>query len=418
MGALRIEDGMAPVHSAARAGHKRILGAILCAHHKKFGPQHGLEFLTKKEDTALHLAAQHHKTDCVALLLDRAKECGPEFVHTVLNKCVTAEGLTPLHVASKSGAPEGLIMLLIQHKAEPNSFVNMEKLCAVSTLSMYTALHFAVREGHTKTVRALLNAAEIDFDIKDMMDRAPLVVAARAGKADIVRLLAEKKADPATVDKWGNSALHLAVKFSKVDVVKELVKDSAKPADMIQLTDEFGVTPLHVAAIQASNEAESKSCTIIKEHGSYGMKVDNKSVVSVVSDGPAEKAGMRVGDIILSVNGDRTDPDEPALLTHMLDSTGPTFLVTVKATRPTLGPRYAIGDAEAVLDLLLEAAHRFCPKLIEDVAETYNTTTDDLAPCSRIPVSANELTNRGCSSPTQHLRIGEKIRSSIKPRFG
>ncbi|MBR3425778.1 MAG: ankyrin repeat domain-containing protein [Neisseriaceae bacterium] len=110
--------------------------------------------------------------------------------------------------------------------------------------SSMNAFLFAVRSGNADTVRLLLDKASIDinhrseYELRDD-DRytimpTPLMLAARYGHRDVMKLLIEKGADVSIIDNGGEKALSLATKHGHIACVRllfELGLANANSAD-------------------------------------------------------------------------------------------------------------------------------------------------------------------------------------------
>ncbi|CAF3852274.1 unnamed protein product [Rotaria sp. Silwood2] len=85
----------------------------------------------------------------------------------------------------------------------------------------------AIEKGHTSIVLKLLRN-HIDLNIKDIYGRTPLMIAAKNGRNDIVKILLEHIGTKnIEVDHGGKTALHYAAENSELSVVKILSKHQA-----------------------------------------------------------------------------------------------------------------------------------------------------------------------------------------------
>jgi ankyrin repeat protein len=158
-----------------------------------------------------------------------------------------SRGFTPLMVAAENGHLP-VVRALLKAGADPN---RQERYG-------FTALHFAVKKDRVDVVQALLDggadpnlqselgytplntvqaregsvalllAAGADPNLRDYSDRAALHNAAQAGEPEVVRALAEGGALLDAEDKYGDTALELAVDFENPEVVLVLHQAGAR----------------------------------------------------------------------------------------------------------------------------------------------------------------------------------------------
>jgi ankyrin repeat protein len=192
----------------------------------------------------------------------------------------TYYGYTPLHWASLSGNTE-LVQYLIANNADINA----------SAKDKSTPLHLAIEEGHDKVVALLvkagadvmasrndgkntlhlasegksikclqiiLSANNVDVNVKDYDDHTPLILAARSGNIDALKLLIQKGSSINSKDKKGATSLFESCRWSS-DCTEYLISHGAE----VNVRDMYGYTPLHWAAMFAN----PKSIKLLLEHG-------------------------------------------------------------------------------------------------------------------------------------------------------
>lgn len=121
------------------------------------------------------------------------------------------------------------------------------------------ALHFAVRGGNETMVSVLFGAvpAETQKKILGMQNHSgemPLALAVSSGAppgSSIVSTLIELGANPRKVNINSDSIFHLAVRTSQLDLLKELLRGEWATAEVVNAPNEYGVTPLMLAAEHA-----------------------------------------------------------------------------------------------------------------------------------------------------------------------
>ncbi|MBI5622979.1 MAG: ankyrin repeat domain-containing protein [Elusimicrobia bacterium] len=207
------------------------------------------------EVTALHRAAGSGQTAAMDELLSAGADV----------EAKDAYGATPLHHAAWAGQAEAVHRLLGRGaKADAR---NDKKA---------TPLMFAAASGNTAAMEALL-ARGADLAARNEESATALHAAAAKGRADAIRLLVSKGAEVDAVDRSGGTPLFTAGIQNHSSAVEALLKAGAKR------TGNNGLVGL---------ELKESSGTIV--------------VVKAVPGRPAEKAGVKAGDLIVSVDGRST----------------------------------------------------------------------------------------------------------------
>merc|ERR1711948_18262 len=92
-------------------------------------------------------------------------------------------------------------------------------------------IHDACKLGDLKTVEAFFaQSGSWDVDEKDAKGITCLGYAVGANRPQVIKVLLDKKADPAAVDTAGNSALHYAAAYGRTELVKHFAKTLKKDA--------------------------------------------------------------------------------------------------------------------------------------------------------------------------------------------
>ncbi len=124
------------------------------------------------------------------------------------------DGTTPLMEASRMGKKK-MVMLLIKHGAEVRA----------ETASDQTALIAAIRSGKSSPeIIKLLLSYGADINKTDKNNMTPVLWAAKLGKFDEFKLLAEKGANVKVVDEKGLNVLALAIISGNLKFVKYLIE--------------------------------------------------------------------------------------------------------------------------------------------------------------------------------------------------
>ena len=105
-------------------------------------------------------------------------------------------------------------------------------------------IHDAASSGDLEQLQKMV-VQGADVNEKAAREETPLMLAALAGKGEIVNYLLQRGADINARNTSGMTALHAAAYAGYSDIVRLLI---AKGADVNDASNRFGVTALHVAA--------------------------------------------------------------------------------------------------------------------------------------------------------------------------
>jgi cytohesin len=106
------------------------------------------------------------------------------------------------------------------------------------------SVFYAARRGNLKQVQSLVEANPDLLDAVDLIQRTPLLYAAKAGHKEVVAYLLGKGSKAAyRCDSYGHTPVHWAAMYAKTDVVKLLAESEIN----LNCRDEEGRTPLHYA---------------------------------------------------------------------------------------------------------------------------------------------------------------------------
>ncbi|XP_036355466.1 E3 ubiquitin-protein ligase MIB2-like isoform X3 [Octopus sinensis] len=154
--------------------------------------------------TLLHLAAGrgHEWKDVVAALLQTKGETAIE-----VNQRDNSFGATPLHFACFQGHTDTVRLLLNHDGIDANA---MDK-------DGDTPLHLAVRKRHHDVVTLMLSQDAVKLDKKNHKEMTPLLETVSQGHLGMMHKLIDRGASINVVDGEGNSCLHLAVKNDMFD---------------------------------------------------------------------------------------------------------------------------------------------------------------------------------------------------------
>jgi len=208
------------LHDAAKAGDLDRMITLLNA-------RPGVDRRDDRDRTVLMMAAETGQVESVRLLLGRGADpnAADKYQHNAL-----------IRAAAKGY--KDIVKLLLDHGAN------------VSTTNQWgqTALHRAATAGHTETMGLLIAAGaavspaeaailgdrenlerllERGIDLPNEAGMTGLMGAAAAGRLDLTRELLDRGANPDTVDRRDQTALHWAVRNGHVDVAEALLGRAA-----------------------------------------------------------------------------------------------------------------------------------------------------------------------------------------------
>nr|XP_044998940.1 nuclear factor NF-kappa-B p105 subunit isoform X2 [Jaculus jaculus] len=129
-------------------------------------------------------------------------------------------------------------------------------LTAVQDENGDSVLHLAIIHLHAQLVRDLLEVTSglISNDIINMRNdlyQTPLHLAVITKQEDVVEALLRVGADLSLLDRWGNSALHLAAKEGHDKILSILLKHR-KAALLIDCPNGEGLNAIHIAVVSSS----------------------------------------------------------------------------------------------------------------------------------------------------------------------
>jgi uncharacterized protein len=263
-------EGLTPLMIAAGLGQPQIVEILLAA---------GAEVLTVEPRvgaTALHKAVLSGSADVSALLLNHGAfidQQSPILGHTALMDAVIYAHRDVVALLLTRGARTSIrnhwgesaldLARRDSHKAIARLIEDRNE--ADDRVIRGFTLVPAIKEGNIAEVERLLAEGATVDDRLAMTgslddDYTPLAIAARAGEADIVRLLLKAGADPRRlIGLFRGTALHEACYFGHAEVVRALIEPRDRPGaytpDLNAQGVLNGMTPLHDAVWQAHLEA-------------------------------------------------------------------------------------------------------------------------------------------------------------------
>ncbi|XP_047455020.1 B-cell lymphoma 3 protein homolog [Mugil cephalus] len=186
---------------------------------------------------------------------------------------VAAAPVTPRRIEESQHIPAGYSIPFLQpynyvyyipHIPEPNLPLahQTENLLAGITLATRqdedgdTALHIAVVKGELAFVSKLIQLlllAHNGVDIYNNLRQTPLHLAVITEQTNMVEALLRAGADPAALDRNGQTALHLCCEYGQRDCLSVVLSLSSSPL-CLEIRNFGGLSPLHLAVLQGRQD--------------------------------------------------------------------------------------------------------------------------------------------------------------------
>lgn len=266
------KDGRTPLLAAALRGHEGIVRLLL---------REGADLAARdcfRNTPLINAASKGHET-VVRLLLE--KGAAPE--------ARDSSGQTPLIAAADRGHRD-VVRLLLEKGANPEARRNngdtalaaatseeVQELLskAVAAKELKTLLQYqsaddillsSSRYGTTAIVEVLLDQNRGNIEARDKEGETPLILAARGGHADTVRLLLDKGATIDARTKHNSTALHMAADGGHENIARLLLEKGA----MVDAKTNYDSTPLLLSA----NDGHEDVVRLLLDHGAYVNATD------------------------------------------------------------------------------------------------------------------------------------------------
>ncbi|XP_003458836.2 B-cell lymphoma 3 protein homolog [Oreochromis niloticus] len=152
----------------------------------------------------------------------------------------------------------------LPHLSEPNNVVAHQTENVLAGIAQATrqdedgdtALHIAVVQGELAMVYKLIQflvLAHKDVDIYNNLRQTPLHLAVITKQANMVEALLKAGADPAALDRNGQTALHLCCEYDQRDCLSVLLSMPSS-ATCLEIRNFEGFSPLHLAVLQGRKD--------------------------------------------------------------------------------------------------------------------------------------------------------------------
>jgi hypothetical protein len=111
----------------------------------------------------------------------------------------------------------------------------------------WSALHYAVFNGHTKLASELITRGA-EVNARSPNGSTPLMLAAREGREDLIKVLLESGADPRSKNDWGDNALTMAMRYDHYRIGKMISTPEEFEIAVKAPKESFGVASRSAAA--------------------------------------------------------------------------------------------------------------------------------------------------------------------------
>ncbi|XP_069393163.1 B-cell lymphoma 3 protein homolog isoform X2 [Paralichthys olivaceus] len=119
-----------------------------------------------------------------------------------------------------------------------------------------TALHIAVVQGELAIVCTLIHLllwARRGLDIYNNLRQTPLHLAVITQQVEMVDVLLKAGADPAALDRNGQTAIHLCCEYKQRECLSVVLSHSSSPM-CLEIRNYEGLSPLHLAVLQGHKD--------------------------------------------------------------------------------------------------------------------------------------------------------------------
>ncbi|KAM6994767.1 B-cell lymphoma 3 protein homolog [Tautogolabrus adspersus] len=173
--------------------------------------------------------------------------------------------ITPRRVEEARQSPDGYpIRFLHQFDYEPRHPVALQTENLLSGIALATrqdedgdtALHIAVVQGEQAIVCKLIQLlllARRSLDIYNNLWQTPLHLAVITQQANMVEALLSAGADPAALDRNGQTALHLCCEYNQRDCLSVVLSRSSS-STCLEIRNFEGLSPLHLAVLRGNKD--------------------------------------------------------------------------------------------------------------------------------------------------------------------
>ena len=225
-----------PLHFACRMGHSAIAMFLL---ESSSAPEVALTRQSANGSTPLHLALSHYHWDTVSDILNSQHgRCLVDSHDAVLDKCGYSVASLLQHLRCDLGIVPSAYQLLIPCLSQEEA-----------TRLLFSSVHDNAPHIVSYAIEQGAKAGHVD----SLLQVTPLVLAARMGLVEIVRILLDSGANFYYADTSGRTALHYAAREGYHEVVISLldaaISSSPSTAATLVACSKDGVTPLELAVM-------------------------------------------------------------------------------------------------------------------------------------------------------------------------
>lgn len=291
--AIPDQNGMTPLHYAARFGATQVLAFLLDPKRYAFANKISLSLEDKKKQTPLHLAAMHACPEGLKILLQNPslKEDRRPLLNRLLSndkelhlkKFQDQYGMTPLHYAVMHEHKEN-VLLLLSHKHDldlvpgDKAITLADPFLQKNLPQKATALYLAIENKSFFLFDALIQTLEDLTQTFNSEGLTAVHLAAAHGEIAVLTHLIKQFGAHAIIycqDKAQQLAIHHAAKCEQVEVLNLLVNHGAS----LKAKDKAGNTPLHLACIAGKAQSTRWICEKAQAQKS-ALEVEQKKIAA------------------------------------------------------------------------------------------------------------------------------------------
>ncbi|MCJ1309832.1 Glycerophosphocholine phosphodiesterase [Agyrium rufum] len=331
----------------------------------------------------------------------------------------------------------------------------------------YAPLHLSVIGGHPLTTKALLQASNHSDSqtlLQGQISKSGeiLILATKAGSAEIVKLLLDANVNINFQDEHGETAAHVAARFGHVDCLKVLLDGSGAQRPDLEIAEKtFSWTPLFIASVDGhldivellieadvrldgldSSGWSAKEHAALRGHISIAKTIAEKSpppslappdillaasspptshsLVDRTSNGVSNGSGSTPASVPVKTFGHRYLTDQSMILVSLGSMDARKGVEAVKLDRIPLASAHST-QLDTALSIVVSAIGATGEPFIVDLPVQDNISTEPIAFHTSDPTKVKllfDIVPTYAGSKEQIVGRGVALLSSVKPSIG